>query len=280
MGIGPAKGLQGIRALAESSQEEWAEATRREVATSTAIDEVIASTCRWSSETSSDAESSHEAPGESELMRAFLLDAMHLVPLPRPWATAEDAAGDVFFVDRAGGRSIWEHPLSDALAELAEIFQQWLPLPRDERCRLAARACTRWEAELQCSFDVWVAVPHESGRMHYCKPETGKISWEHPATTRLPAHFMRVRAVQRLCEGGYFDWLRHHASDDSFCSEVRISCVGKGDHLELALCSAGLGADRGTDSVSSAGKSPAGYEADHTRSGHQCFDMAWEDLVA
>lgn len=91
---------------------------------------------------------------------------------------------------------------------------------------------------------------------------------------------MRVRAVQRLCEGGYFDWLRHLALDRRVCSEVRILLVGESDHVEFALCSASLGADRGTDSVSSAGKPPAGYEADHARSGHQCFDMAWQDLVA
>merc|ERR1712032_1423619 len=57
------------------------------------------------------------------------------------------------------------------------------------------------EEEVANEFKQWYPVKHAmAGREYYCHRQTGKTMWEDPVDVLLPGHFLRLKAMQLLCE--------------------------------------------------------------------------------
>lgn len=119
-----------------------------------------------------------DLPGEESLL-SVLDAALADAPMPSPWQMTRDARQRVFFVNTTTGKSSWQHPMEPALRELASMCRPY-----------------KFARELE----KWRSAPDQDGREYYFNTETDESSWEHPSVTLLPVLYLKVRALERLCE--------------------------------------------------------------------------------
>jgi len=132
-------------------------------------------------------------------VQRFLADAVVAAPLPLPWAMGRSSKGRHFFVNRRTGATSWSHPLESLLRELAGICRRCLSLPVELRLALLDSLHKRWDADARGEYVKWHSVEDSSsGRTYYCHRETGEAMWEHPAEALLPAHYLRIKCLERL----------------------------------------------------------------------------------
>jgi len=137
-------------------------------------------------------------------VQRFLADAVVAAPLPLPWAMGRSSKGRHFFVNRRTGETSWSHPLESLLRELAGICRRCLALSLDLRLALLDSLHKRWDADARSEYVKWHSVEDSSsGRTYYCHHETGEAMWEHPAEALLPAHYLRIKCLERLRDERY-----------------------------------------------------------------------------
>jgi len=78
-----------------------------------------------------------------------------------------------------------------------------LALSSSARKATVAVLLEKWESEAKEEYAKWYSAEDETGRLYYCHRDTGDVMWEHPAEVLLPAHYMRIKSIQRLCDDGY-----------------------------------------------------------------------------
>lgn len=136
-------------------------------------------------------------PGEEGVLR-FLGDAMAGVPLPSPWVMLRDRQRHTYFANQVTGISSWKHPLEPSLRELAHVCRECLELPRLRREAAISALRKRWELEAKGEYAKWYPVKLSCGREYFRHRETGAAMWDHPAQVLLPAHYMKIRSIERL----------------------------------------------------------------------------------
>jgi len=172
-------------------------------------------------------------PGEEPLLH-FLKDAIGGVPLPSPWAMHRDEHGRVFFVDTSAGRASWSHPLTPSLKELAGVCRLCLSLsPAARRSRIASMH-ERWQREASAEWAKWYVVRPNTGQEYFCHRETGESMWEHPAEALLPAHYLKIKSIQRLGDEAYVAELR---TQPAWTGAVVAGTVEKEERHQVAASS-------------------------------------------
>lgn len=147
------------------------------------------------------------AMGEEPIMN-FLCDAIGAAPLPAPWTMRRDPKGRLFFANQPLEVVSWHHPLEPSLKELAGAFRVCLTLHSPSLRRTCIEGLRNtWEQEAKNQFSKWYSVKHESGKPYYCHRETGEAMWEHPAEVVLPAHFLKLKAMEWLLDDDYWSSL-------------------------------------------------------------------------
>jgi len=145
-------------------------------------------------------------PGEEPLL-AFLCDALAGTPLPEPWALRRDSDDRALFVNLRTEASTWSHPLELPLKELAGAFRECLVLTADVRRSCISSLLELWQREAREETEGWRSELGEDGRARYRHRETGEIMSEQPAQTVLVKYFLKIKAMERALDDGYFQSL-------------------------------------------------------------------------
>lgn len=145
---------------------------------------------------------------EAVVLVRFLMEALDGVPLPSPWVMRRDTTEEIFFANKTTGAASWRHPLQVQLIQLAKVCRSCLLMSPAKRKEAAVLAKECWEVEARAEYEKWYPVRHGSGQDYYCHRETGEAMWQHPGSVLLPAHFLRLRAAERLQDDVYMSRLQ------------------------------------------------------------------------
>jgi len=141
----------------------------------------------------------------------FVADALQNTPLPAPWIIGTGESGQRVFINTRTGESTWRHPLEDTMQSLADLYQKCASLSRQHRATMLSGIHQKWDAEATEEYGKWRTVEMEDGDKYYLNAVTRETMWENPASVFLPGHYMRVKAIERLCNQGYVNGLRGRA---------------------------------------------------------------------
>jgi hypothetical protein len=143
---------------------------------------------------------------EPGLLR-FLDSVLAAAPIPVPWSTFVDQAGNLFFYNEGSGESTWKHPMEHILKDLAATCRRSLRLPTDKRNAWLQTLVDAWTEEAAKEYAKWYSAKDPQGREYFCRHETNETMREHPVEAVLPAHYVKIEFARKLLDHSYVDSL-------------------------------------------------------------------------
>lgn len=128
----------------------------------------------------------------------LLAEALAGAPVPSPWLLCRGPDCELFFANETTRSSSFQHPFHSSMVKLARICPTLLGLPLAPRRTLAKALREFWYQEAKQEFDMWLSARAEDGEEYFYHSETMAVMWESPADVVLPAHDLKLRAVERL----------------------------------------------------------------------------------
>jgi len=124
-------------------------------------------------------------------------------PVPAPWLLCRGPEGEIFFANETTHTSSFTHPFHTSLQKIARVCPTLIKLPRSPRHALIAALREAWDKEAKQEFGMWYSAKADTEQEYFYHGETMAVMWENPRDVVLPAHDLKLQALEHLEDDTY-----------------------------------------------------------------------------
>lgn len=130
-------------------------------------------------------------------------EVLAAAPIPAPWLLCRGPDGELFFANETTHASSFTHPFHVSLQKLARVCPTLLNLPRLARRSLIVALRDTWDKEAKQEFGMWYSAKADTGQEYFYHADTMAVMWENPRDVILPAHDLKLQALEYLEDDAY-----------------------------------------------------------------------------